>query len=247
MLRVAYPLAATIVHKDDMHRIRSWSGLAEMRGESGCRLTCACSAEHALEDGQTVVVGDDFLQSDGGDVKLRTTCAHVGIALIGADHDVACLCNTEIATSHTCIGRQKLVAEAQAGYVGQIGGIVVALLAAQFFFEQFAHIVVVQMDGGHHDVAGCLALQLNDALTKVGLYHFDAVRLQVGVHAALLGQHRLRFHHLLHVVVLQNAVDNLVELVGILCPMHDTAVFFGLRGKLVEVFIQMGDGVALDL
>ena len=47
-------------------------------------------------------------------------------------------------------------------------------------------------------------------------------------------------------MILQDAIDDLIKLVGVFCPMYDTAVFFGFSGKLVEIFVKMGDGVALD-
>ena len=47
-------------------------------------------------------------------------------------------------------------------------------------------------------------------------------------------------------MVLQDAVDDFVELLGILSPVNLDAVLLGIGGKLVEIFIQMGDGVALD-
>ena len=72
MLWVADPLAAPVVHEDDMHRSGRRTGLAEVRGVGGRRLTGAGTTKHALEDGQTVVVRNDFLQADGGDMELRT-------------------------------------------------------------------------------------------------------------------------------------------------------------------------------
>ena len=113
--------------------------------------------------------------------------------------------------------------------------------------EQFAYIVVVQMDGRHHDMAGFLSLQLDDALAKVGLYYLDAVSLQIGVHLTFLSQHRLRLHHLLHVVLLQDAVDNLVELCSVLCPVNDAAILLSIRSELVEILVKMGNRMSLDL
>ena len=202
VLWIADPLRAAVIHQNDVHRMGCRTSLAEVRGKGCRRLSCASSAEHALEHGQTVVVGDDLLQTDGCDVQLGAGGRHIGITLVGAHHDITCLCDTEVAACHTCVGRQELIPQAQSGHIGQIGGVVVALLAAELFLEELAHVIVVQVDGGHHDMAGCLTLQLDDALAKVRLYHFNAMLLQVGVHAALFSQHRLRLDHLLHVVVL---------------------------------------------
>ena len=41
-------------------------------------------------------------------------------------------------------------------------------------------------------------------------------------------------------MILQDAIDDLIKLVGVFCPMYDTAVFFGFSGKLVEIFVKMG-------
>ena len=133
------------------------AGLAEM-ARIRCRwLTSSCTTEHALENGKTLVVGNDLFQPDGGNVQFRTTCAHVGIALVGTYHDIARLGNTEIGTRHTCIGSEELIAQRQSGAVRQVRGVVVALLVRDaLFFKQLTHVVVVQMDGWHHDMTRCL-------------------------------------------------------------------------------------------
>ena len=47
-------------------------------------------------------------------------------------------------------------------------------------------------------------------------------------------------------MILQDAIDDLIKLIGIFGPMYDTAVFLGIGGKLREMIVKMGDGVALD-
>jgi hypothetical protein len=47
-------------------------------------------------------------------------------------------------------------------------------------------------------------------------------------------------------MVLQDAIDDLVKLIGIFGPMYDATVFFGFGGKLVEIFVKVRDGVTLD-
>ena len=247
VLGVGNPIRSAVVDEHDVHRLGRRTGLAEMGGEGGCRLTRAGAAEHPLEHGEALVVGDDLLQTDGGDMQFRTGGGHVGIALVCANHDVACLGDAEITARHASVGCQELVAQAQTGHVGQIGGVVVTLLAAQFLLEEFAHIVMVQVDGGHHDMTRFLTLELDDTFAEVGLHHFYAVLLQVGVHLALLCQHRLRLDEFLYVVVLQDAIDNLIELMGILRPVDDAAVLLGLRRELLQILVEVGDGVALDL
>ena len=88
--------------------------------------------------------------------------------------------------------------------------------------------------------------QLDDALAEVGLHHLYAMLLEEGVHLALLGEHRLAFHHLLYVMLLKDVENNLVELARILRPMHDDTIAGGIVGKHLEIFVHVGDGVALD-
>ena len=81
-----------------------------MRCVGGRGLSRASTAEHALEDGQTIVVRDNLLQSDRGDVQFGTRGRHVRVTLVGADNDVARLGNAEVGTCHSGIGRQELIA-----------------------------------------------------------------------------------------------------------------------------------------
>ena len=103
MLWIGNPLTSAVVHQYDVHMMSRGTGLAEMRCIGRGWLPRTSTTEHALEDGKTLVVGDDFFQSDGGDVQLRTTRAHVSIALVGAHHDIARFSNTEVGARHTCI------------------------------------------------------------------------------------------------------------------------------------------------
>ena len=47
-------------------------------------------------------------------------------------------------------------------------------------------------------------------------------------------------------MVLQDAIDDLIELVGILGPVYDDTVLLGIGGKLLQILIQVCDGMALD-
>ena len=109
----------------------------------------------------------------------------------------------------------------------------IAFFATQFLFEQFAHIIVIQMDGWHHDVTRSLPFKLDDALAKVGFYYFDSVFFEIRIHLAFLCEHRLRLNEFLYVMVLQNTINNLVELVGILSPVYYTSVLLCLGCKLI--------------
>ena len=133
------------------------------------------------------------------------------------------------------------------GTAGQVSRIVVSdFLGDSLLLEHLSHFLTLQVDGRHHDMARLLTQKLDDTLTQVGLHHVNAVLLQIRIHLALLGEHRLRLHHLLHVMVFQNTEHNLVELLCILCPVHLHPTALQVLGKHIEVIGKMGDGVHLD-
>ena len=134
-----------------------------------------------------------------------------------------------------------------AGAAGQISRIVVTdFLGDSLLLEHLSHFLTLQVDGRHHDVTWLLMQELDNALTQVGLHHVNTVLLQIRIHLALLGEHRLRLHHLLHVMILQDSEHNLVELLCILCPVHLHPTALQVLGKHIEVIGKMGDGVHLD-
>ena len=89
--------------------------------------------------------------------------------------------------------------------------------------------------------------QLQYALTKVGLHHVDAVLYEVLVEMALLCEHRLAFHHLLHTMLTHDVHHDGVIFVGILGPVYYGAVLGGVALKLLKVLSQMGHGMFLYL
>ena len=133
------------------------------------------------------------------------------------------------------------------GTAGQISRIVVSdFLGDSLLLEHLSHFLTLQVDGRHHDVARLLMQELDDALTQVGLHHIDSVLLQIRIHLALLGEHRLRLHHFLHVMILQDSEHNLIEFLRILRPVHLHPTALQVLGKHIEVIGKMGDGVHLD-
>ena len=57
-----------------MHVVGRWTSFAEVAGVGRGGLTRTCTTKHALEDCQTLIVGDDLFQTDGGNVQLRARC-----------------------------------------------------------------------------------------------------------------------------------------------------------------------------
>ena len=218
-----------------------------MGGISGGGLTCTATTKQALEHGQRLIVGNQLLYTHCHDVELGHGGCHVGIALVGAYHTVACGCHTKVAACHSGSCLHKLVAEMMTGAAGQVCRVVVAcFLGDAFLLKHSSHFLTLQVDGGHHDVAGLLVQQLYDALSQVGFHHINAMLFEVRIHLALLGKHRLRLHHLFHVVILEDTEHYLVELLCILCPVHLDTTALQILGEHIEVIGQMGDGMFLD-
>ncbi len=134
-----------------------------------------------------------------------------------------------------------------ASATSQVSRVVIAyLLGNTLFLEHLSYFLALQVDGRHHDVARFLSQELDDTLTQVGLHHVDTMLFQVRIHLALLGEHRFRLHHFLHVMVFQDAEHNLVKLLCILRPMHLHATALQVLGKHFQIISQMGDGMHLD-
>ena len=219
-----------------------------MRGISSGRLTRTATAEQTLEHSHALIVRHQFFYSHRHDVQLRHRGGHVGITLVGANHTVARGSHTKVAACHTRTSLHKLVAQVMASAASQVSRVVIAyFLGDTLLLKHLAYLLTFQVDGRHHDMARLLPQELDDALTQVGLHHVDAVLLQVRVHLALLGEHGLRLHHLIHVMVFQNAQHNLVELLRILRPMHYDTTALQVLGEHIEVISQVGDGMHLDL
>ena len=180
-------------------------------------------------------------------MELRHGSGHIRITLVGANHAIAGSSHTEVTSSHTCSGFHKLVAEMMTGTAGQVSRIIVAdFLGDSLLLEHLSHFLTLQVDGRHHDMARLLMQELDDALTQVGLHHVNAVLLQIRIHLALLGEHRLRLHHLLHVMIFQDTEHNLIEFLCILCPVHLYPATLQILGKHIKIIGKMGDGVHLD-
>ena len=181
-------------------------------------------------------------------MQLGHRGGHVGIALVGAYHAVAGGSHAEVASRHAGTSLHELVAQMETGAMGEISRVVVSfLLRYSLLLEHPAHFLAFEVDGRHHDMARLLMQELDDALAEVGLHHIDAVLFQIGVHFALFGEHGLRLHHLRHTVALQNGKHCLVELRGILRPMHLHSAALQRVRELLQIIRQMGDGVLLYL
>ena len=110
MIRVGENVATTIVDKDDVEfAIRT--RFAEMRSVDGCCLTGTVASKQTLEYSHSIIVRNNLLKTNAGDMQLWYRSAHVGIALVGTNTNFACGSNTKVGSCHSTFGSHKIVAQ----------------------------------------------------------------------------------------------------------------------------------------
>ena len=70
-----------------------------------------------------------------------------------------------------------------------------------------------------------LVEKLYDAFPKVGVHHFDALLLQVGIEVALLGKDGFTFDNGRTVLLLEDFQHQSVVFFTICCPVDDDSIF----------------------
>ena len=98
--------------------------------------------------------------------------------------------------------------------------------------EHLRHVLACFVDGGEHNMAGRLTIELLDSFTQIRFDHLDSAVLEVRRHAAFLLEHGLALDQFLHAVVLEDGVHNVIVLRGIQRPVHVCATLGGIRLEL---------------
>ena len=91
-----------------------------------------------------------------------------------------------------------------------------------------------------------LVVELLDAFAEIGLGDGDAVVGEEVAHAALLGEHRLALDQRLGIALAEKAQHDPVVLVAVLGPMHGDAIGRRRRLELLEIGIEVREGMLLD-
>jgi hypothetical protein len=108
-------------------------------------------------------------------------------------------------------------------------------------------ILAVEVEGGGDDVGGVLLPELDDVLAEVRLHRQDAVRLQVGVDRDLLGDHRLALGDGAGAGVAADLQDRRPRVLGRGAPMHLAPGPLHRGGVALQVEVEIGQGVVLDV
>ena len=106
---------------------------------------------------------------------------------------------------------------------------------------------LVRWTAGRDDVAGRLVAQLDDVLAEIGLDRRDADRFEMLVERDLLGHHRLRLGDGAGVHALAELGDDAPRVGGGRRPMDVAAQADDLALELLEIEIEMGQRVVLDV
>ena len=103
-----------------------------------------------------------------------------------------------------------------------------------------------EMNRRRDDMGRRFVAQLNDVLAKVGLDRLDPRRLERGVEADLLGDHRLALGDAFRAHRLAELNDDLARLLGVLRVMDFAAARADLVLVGLEIKIEVGERVILD-
>src|SRR5438552_3389961 len=238
--------AAPVIDDHDVHR-GARAGAVEVRGVRGDRLPRGAAREQPEEDRQLPRRGNQLLHAHAGDVDGRQRGAEVRIALVRADHYASRGGDGEVHAGEAGLGSQELLAQVRARRLRELLRIGEAARRPQLVVEQLPDRLLLAMDGRHHDVGRRLAAELHDPLAEVRIHHLDALRLEVLVEMALLGEHRLALHQARHADLAQDPVHDAVVLVGIARPVDPRPRGDGVALELFQVFGQLRERVRLDL
>src|SRR5581483_8508108 len=242
----AEDLAAPAIDDDDVQLARG-PGAVEVRGIRGDRLPRRGAREEPEEDRQLARARHDLLDPHAGDVQRRQRGAEIGIAFVRADDDSAGLRDCEVHSGQAGVRGEELLAQVLPRRFGERLGIGEPLRCAQLLVEQVADLLLLQVDGGHHDVRGRLVPELDDPLAQIGVHHLDAALFQVRIEVALLGEHRLALHQPLHAAFAEDPVHDPVVLVRVARPVYDRAELDGVRLELLQIPGEARERVRLDL
>ena len=133
----------------------------------------------------------------------------------------------------------ELLAQVLPCGMGQIRLVVIARLGAHFTYKEFTYLLFLDMNGWHHNVAGFLMHQLKDALSQVTFYDFDAFFFQILVQPAFFRQHRLALDEMLHLMPVEDVIDNLAIFLGVFCPIDVCPIGKRVFLKLLQQLVQM--------
>ncbi len=221
-------------------------GAVEVRAIGSDRLAGCTAREEAEKDAEIFCAGQDLFDAHAGDVDRGQAGAHVGVAFVRADDESAGFGDGEVDAGESGLSGHEFLAKMAARRLGEVLGVGGTLFGSEFLVEELADVLLFEVDGGEHDVAGRFMSELHDAFAEIGVGHLDATLLQVGIQVALLGQHRLRLHEVSDAAIREDAMDYGVVLGGIARPVDLDAVGDGVALELLQIIGEARERMHLD-
>ncbi len=250
-LRICQDAAAPVIQQHQVERFRPVFALGSARagnqGSVGRNLLAGSAARQQLEQhGERFPIGDDFVNPHHRHVHPGQSCAHAPIAFVGNDHQRAGLGDQEVGSRYAHLRSQELLPERAAGDLRQPFGVGRGI-HPQFFLEQPGDLLFGQMHCRDDDVRGAGPRQLDDVLPQVSLVDGYAGLFQGPVQADLLGRHGFDLHRGAHLMRRGDLQHDTTGFRGIGCPVHLPAGGGDLRFQLLQVNIQVLQGVQAQL
>ena len=205
------------------------------------------TSQQTSEYAQCLQIRYDLLHPHRSDMHLREGGSHIGVSLIGTNHDLARRGDGEVSARHRHVGMEEFLTQILTGGMRQVGRVDIPFLRSHLTLHHLADLLPFDMDRRHHDMAPGQMHQLQDTLTQIALHHIDSFRHQELIHMAFLRQHRFALDQVPGIMLAQDPQDDLVMLLGIFRPMHDSPVGDRVFLELLQKRVQMAVGVKLDL
>ena len=171
---------------------------------------------------------------------------HVCIAFVGAHDKFPGLCNSKVNPRDRNLGAKEFFPQVNSCSLREVGWILVAFFRMQFFMKKFGNLAFLQVNCREDNVAGGLVEKLDNALPKVGVHHFDALLLQVGIEVALLGKDGFTFDDSRTVLLLEDFQYQSVVFFTVRCPVDDDSIFRRISLKFFQVTGKIGEDVVFD-
>ena len=174
--------------------------------------------------------GDQLLDPDDADQRVRQRQAHPPVALGLGDEQPAGLGDREVRAADRDLGLQEQTSEVQARGLGERVGVVGEVLrrVGHVVEEDPADLGPVAVERRHHDVARPVVRQLDDQLREVGLVRGDPGVLERFDEPDLLGRHRLDLDDLVVAGRLDQIGDDRCRLGGVAGPVDVGATRGGI-------------------
>ena len=251
----AQHVRAPVVEQDDVIRLRPVRVAGPVRagregGVGRALLAGRRAGQHPQDHVHVLQGGHDLFQAGDDDVDPGQTLGQVAVALVGDDDRAAGLGHQEVGAGDADVGVDILLAQDFARLFHEIRrlgqrafGRQMAVVRAERRFDLAAG----QVNRRGDNVARRFAAQLDDVFAQVRLHRHHALGLQEGVEADFLGDHRLAFGHRLGAGGAADLEDGPAGVLGRRAPMNLTAGCQDLGLIALQIEIEVGQGMVLDV